>query len=364
VKIEPHNIRVHELIAGYKDNGEGGVVGLNGELDIRPPYQREFVYDARQRSAVIDTVRKGYPLNVMYFADRGDGTFEVMDGQQRTISICQYVNNEFALDYKYFHNLTPDEQDKILYYELIVYSCSGTESEKLDWFRTINIAGEKLYEQELRNAVYHGVWLSDAKKWFSRTGGPAAQVGDHYVTGSPIRQDLLEMALEWVCLRDGLKAVDEYMALHQHDPNATDLWSYYQRVLEWAKSTFPIVRKELKSVDWGLLFHEHGGSFPDGKEMEVRVAELMANEDVTRKYGVYQYVLDGQERHLSIRQFSDAQKREAYERQEGICPVCGKHFPIGEMEADHIKPWSLGGRTLPDNCKMLCKDDNRRKSNV
>jgi hypothetical protein len=364
MKIEQRNVRVHELVAGFKDNGEGGVVGLNGELDIRPPYQREFVYRDKQRNSVIETVRRGFPLNVMYFADRGDGTYEVMDGQQRTISICQYVNNEFGLDYKYFHNLTQDEQDSILYYELIVYFCSGTDSEKLDWFRTINIAGERLYEQELRNAVYHGVWLTDAKRWFSRSGGPAAQVGDNYVTGSPIRQELLAMALEWACLRDGLTAVDEYMALHQHDPNATDLWSHYQRVLEWAKSTFPVVRKELKSVDWGSLYHQHGSSFPDGKVMEQRVAELMADEDVTRKSGIYQYVLDGQEKHLSIRAFSSSQKREAYEEQKGICPACGKHFELSGMEADHIQPWSLGGRTIPVNCRMLCKEDNRRKSNI
>lgn len=165
-------------------------------------------------------------------------------------------------------------------------------------------------------------------------------------------------------VRDGLRAVDEYMALHQHDPNATDLWSHHQRVLEWAKSTFPVPRKELKSVDWGALHHDHGSSFPDGKVMEKRVAELMADEDVTRKYGIYQYVLDGEENHLSIRAFTSSQKREAYERQQGICPVCGKHFELTEMEADHVQPWSLGGRTIPSNCKMLCKDDNRRKSNV
>lgn len=364
MKIEQRNITIRDLVEGYSDDGEGGVVGFDGKLDIRPPFQREFVYKDQQRNAVIETVQRGFPLNVMYWAVRKDGTYEVMDGQQRTISICQYATSGFSLDYKYFHNLPQDEKDAIFDYELLVYLCEGNEGEKLDWFKTINIAGEKLMAQELRNAVYYGTWLTDAKKWFSRTAGPAAQKGEDYVTGTPIRQELLEMALEWVCLRDDLKVVDEYMAKHQHAPNATDLWSHYGRALEWAKSTFPVARKELKSVDWGALYHEHGSTFPDGAVMEQRVAELMADEDVTRKAGIYQYVLDGQEKHLSIRAFTPNQKREAYERQKGTCPVCGDHFELVEMEADHITPWSQGGRTIPDNCKMLCKDDNRRKSNI
>lgn len=364
MKIQQHSITVRDLVTGYRDDGEGGVVGLDGKVDVRPPYQREFVYKDKQRSAVVETVKRGFPLNVMYWADRGDGTFEVMDGQQRTISICQYVTGVFGLDYKYFHNLTADEQNQILDYELLVYLCSGRDSEKLDWFRTINIAGEKLTDQELRNAVYHGTWLSAAKTWFSRTGGPAAQVGDKYVTGSPIRQEVLELALEWVCLRDGLNAVDEYMAVHQNDPNATDLWDYYQRVLGWAKSTFPCERNFLTSVKWGALYKAHGDTYPDGNALEERVAALMADEDVTSKPGIYAYVLDGKEKWLSIRAFTPNQKREAYENQKGICRKCGEHFELTEMEADHITPWSKGGPTTADNCAMLCRDDNRRKSDT
>ena len=364
MKIEKRDVSIRDLVQGYTDDGEGGVVGYGGKLDIRPPYQREFVYDDKKRNAVIDTVNKHFPLNVMYWAARADGTFEVMDGQQRTISIGQYASSAFGLDYKYFHNLTDDQREQFLDYELLVYICEGNESEKLDWFKIINIAGMKLTPQELRNAVYYGTWLTDAKKWFSRTGGPAAQAGEGYVTGTPIRQEMLELALEWVCLRDGYVEVDDYMAIHQHDPNATDLWSYFQRVLEWAKSTFSVSRSELKSVDWGKLYHDHGSSFPDGQAMEARVAALMSDDEITKKAGIYPFALDGQERHLSLRGFTPNQKREAYEQQNGICPVCGVHFQLNEMEADHITPWSQGGRTIPANCQMLCKDDNRRKSDV
>lgn len=364
MKIEQRRVTVRELVAGFSDDGEGGVVGMGGLLDIRPAYQREFVYKEAQRAAVIDTVVRGFPLNVMYFSERGDGTFEVMDGQQRTISLCQFVTNAFSRDYRYFHNLGADEQAAILDYELLVYFCSGTETETLDWFRTINIAGEKLTDQELRNAVYHGPWLADAKRWFSRTSGPAATVSDGYVAGTPNRQDLLAKALRWAVLRDELGAIEEYMAAHQHDPNATDLWSYWQQVIAWATSTFPVRRSELRSVDWGALYVRHGDTFPDGAALEQRVAQLMGDDEVTRKAGIYPFVLDGDERHLSLRAFTANIKREAYERQAGVCPACGETFELAGMEADHITPWSKGGRSVAANCQMLCKDCNRRKSNV
>lgn len=313
----------------------------------------------------------------MYWAVHGDGTLEVMDGQQRTISLYQYATGEFSFDFgngpKYFHNLTQDERDRFLGYELLVYVCEGTDSEKLDWFRTIHIAGEKLADQELRNAVYHGTWLSDAKKWFSRTACPAAGAGEDYLKGTPIRQELLEKALQWICLRDGLFSVEHYMAMHQHDPNATDLWAYYQNVVEWAKSTFPVKRKELTRIDWGDLYHKHGDTFPDGDALERRVACLMADEDVQKKPGIYSYVLDGDEQQLNIRAFSPNQRRESYERQKGLC-AHGDHcrtpgnqdgkmrFELSKMEADHITPWSKGGHTTADNCQVLCVACNRQKS--
>ncbi len=356
MKIELKEITVQELTNGFQDNEENGVIGFGGKLDIRPPYQREFVYKDKQREAVIDTITKNYPLNVMYWADNGNGTFEVIDGQQRTISICQYVNGDFAYFFKYFHNLQKDEQEQILNYKIMVYICSGTDSEKLEWFKTINIAGEKLTEQELRNAVYSGTWVSDAKRYFSKNSRP--KIGDEYLNGTANRQEYLETAIDWICKGN----IVVYMANHQHDPTAIELWNYFQTVIGWTKATFPNYRKEMKGISWGLLYNEFKDQKLDPKKLEQQISELMQDEDISNKKGIYEYVLTGKERHLNIRAFTDNQKREAYERQKGICPVCTEHYEIGGMEADHITPWHLGGKTSADNCQMLCKDDNRRKS--
>jgi hypothetical protein len=358
MKIELKEITVRELVEGYQDNAEQGVVGYGGRLDIRPPYQREFIYKDKQRDAVVDTVTKNFPLNVMYWAVREDGNFEVIDGQQRTISICQYVSGEFSFKGRYFHNLQKDEQEQILDYKLMVYLCSGTDSEKLKWFQTINIAGEKLTEQELRNAVYAGSWVSDAKRYFSKNGCAAYQIGKDYLNGSPIRQDYLETVIDWISKGN----IESYMATHQHDPNANEIWLYFQSVINWVKATFPKYRKEMKGVAWGLLYNEFKDAKLDHKKLETEIAKLMQDEDVTNKKGIYEYVLTGKEKHLNIRAFSENQKREAYERQQGICVVCKKHFEFNEMEADHITPWHLGGKTIAENCQMLCREDNRRKS--
>jgi Protein of unknown function DUF262/HNH endonuclease len=356
MKIELKEITVKELTNGFQDNEENGVVGFGEKLDIRPPYQREFVYKDKQREAVIDTITKNYPLNVMYWADNGNGTFEVIDGQQRTISICQYVNGDFAYFFKYFHNLQKDEQEQILNYKLMVYICSGTDSEKLEWFKTINIAGEKLTEQELRNAVYSGSWVSDAKRYFSKNSRP--KIGDEYLNGTANRQEYFETAIDWISKGN----IVVYMANHQHDPTAIELWNYFQTVISWTKSTFPNYRKEMKGISWGLLYNEFKDQKLDPKILEQQIANLMQDEDVSNKKGIYEYALTGKERYLNIRAFTDNQKREAYERQKGICPVCTEHYEITGMEGDHITPWHLGGKTSADNCQMLCKEDNRRKS--
>jgi hypothetical protein len=362
--IKLQEIKVREIVEDYEDRDEAGVSGYGGRLDIRPPYQREFVYKDEQRNEVIRTVRKNFPLNVMYWVVREDGGFEVMDGQQRTISLCQYVNGDFSVEFDgnpyAFHNLTHDEQEQILDYPLQVYFCDGTDKEKLDWFEIINIAGEELTPQELRNAVYTGSWLADAKLKFSKSNAPAKGLAEKYVTGSPIRQQYLETALNW--LSDG--EIKQYMSDHQHDQNANELWLYFKAVIEWVENTFTNYRKEMKGVNWGKLYNEYGKQSVNTDELEAKISQLMRDEDVTKKSGIYTYVLTGDERPLSIRAFTDNQKREAYERQAGICPVCGKHFEISEMEADHITPWSKGGKTTADNCQMLCKDDNRRKSGV
>ena len=358
MKIDLKEITVRDLSDGYDDREEEGVVGYGGRLDIRPPYQREFIYKDKQRDAVVTTVTNGFPLNVMYWALRDDGGYEVIDGQQRTISVCQYVAGVFSYNNRYFHNLQDDEQAQILDYPLMVYVCEGTDSEKLDWFRIINIAGEKLTDQELRNAVYAGSWVSDAKRYFSKNVCPAFQIGQGYLAGSSIRQEYLETAIAWI----SEDQIEHYMAQHQHDPNASALWRYFQDVITWVKATFTVYRKEMKGVAWGALYNEFRDTVFDTNELEAKVRALIDDEDVQSHRGIYTYLLTGDTKHLSLRQFDDRIKRRVYEQQKGVCRQCKKHFDIGEMEADHITPWHLGGKTVEDNCQMLCKDDNRRKS--
>ena len=363
MKIELKEITVRDLTDGYADNDEDGVLGYSGKLDIRPPFQREFIYKDKQRDAVIDTVTKEFPLNVMYWAVRKDGNYEVIDGQQRTISICQYVNGDFSIDGMYFSNLQDDQRQQILDYVCMIYFCSGTDSEKLDWFRTINIAGEEHTDQELRNAVYAGPWTADAKRYFSKTGCAAYGLAGDYLKGVAIRQDYLETAIDWHAQAGGLRSmIEKYMGQHQHDDNATPLWQYFQRVIAWVKATFPKYRKEMKGVQWGPLYSQFKDQTLDTDKLEKLVAKLMMDEDVQRKPGIYSYVLDGDEKHLNIRAFLPNMKREAYERQKGVCVKCNKHFEFDQMEGDHIKPWHEGGKTIAENCQMLCKDDNRRKS--
>ena len=361
MQIELHKITVRDLTQGYEDNAENGVRAYGGRLDVRPPYQREFVYKDKQRDAVIDTLTRGFPLNVMYWAVRDDGTYEIIDGQQRTISICQYVNGDFAYLFRYFHNLQPDEQQQILDYELNVYICSGSDSEKLKWFQTINIAGEELTDQELRNAVYAGSWVSDAKRYFSKPGCVASKIASDYLTGSAIRQDYLETAISWIS--DG--NINVYMSNHQHDASSAPLWQFFQSVITWIESSFHPTKerkKIMKGIDWGSLYKEFKDSVIDSKAMDEEVKKLILDDDVTKKTGIYPYILTRKEKFLSIRAFSEAQKLAAYENQLGICPHCHEHFELNQMEADHITPWHEGGRTVAENCQMLCRECNRRKS--
>jgi hypothetical protein len=361
MKIDLHKISVRKVIVGYKDSAEEGVVAYSGKLDIRPKYQREFVYKEKQRNAVMETIKNSFPLNVMYWMIREDGGYEVLDGQQRTISIGQYVNGDFSLNDRFFHNLTKEEQDKILDYELMIYFCEGTDKERLDWFRIINIAGEKLTDQEIRNAVYTGPWLSDAKLKFSKSNCAAyllANDGGQLVSGSPIRQEYLETVLSWI----NDEKIEDYMAKHQHDKDADKLWDYFQNVIVWVRANFTNYRREMNSVQWGELYNKFKDKKLNVGKLEAEIKELMQDEDVTKKSGIYPYVLTRQERHLSIRAFTDKMKREAYERQNGKCTFCKKQFDISEMEADHIKPWHEGGKTISENCQMLCKEDNRIKS--
>lgn len=361
MKIELREISISELVSEYADNQENGVVAYGGKLDVRPPYQREFVYGDKERMAVIDTVMQEFPLNVMYWAVRDDGTYEIIDGQQRTISICQYVKGDFAYMFRYFHNLTQDEQQKILDYKLMVYFCEGTDSEKLKWFETINIAGKELTKQELRNAVYSGSWVSDAKRYFSKNGCVAYQIGGKYLNGSAIRQEYLETAIAWLSKGN----IEVYMSEHQHDKNALALWQYFQSVITWLEGTFvhtPERQRIMKGVDWGELYDVYHTQVIDTKAIEDEIRRLILDDDVTNKKGIFAYVLTRKEKHLNIRAFSEAQKLAAYERQQGVCAECRGHFELSQMEADHITPWHAGGRTIADNCQMLCRECNRRKS--
>ncbi len=361
MKIKLKEISIREVSNGYIDNAEEGVVGFGGKLNIRPKYQREFVYDEKQREEVIKTINNNFPLNVMYWMKNDNGMFEVLDGQQRTISFCQYIMGDFSINSRAFHNLTETEKEHILNYKLMIYICEGTDKERLDWFKIINIAGVKLTNQELRNAVYTGEWLTDAKKYFSKTGCVAYGLGNIYMNGSPIRQDYLETVIKWLAFNDN-KTIEDYMSEHQHDTNANVLWLYFQKVINWVKATFPIYRKEMKGLEWGIFYNKYGKDNLDPKELEEKIKNLMVDDDVTIRKGIYEYLLTKEEKHLNIRNFSENEKRQIYEQQEGICIKCKKHFLLEEMEADHITPWSKGGKTIIENCQMLCKECNRRKS--
>ena len=363
IRLEEHTIA--EVFNGYEDNAESGVVGFGGKLNIRPAFQREFVYKEKERNAVIDTVFKGFPLNVMYWVEDEHGNYELLDGQQRTISICQYRNGDFSMMIdgkpRTFRNLTAYEQQRFLDYKLMIYICKGNDKEKLDWFRTINIAGAVLTAQELRNAIYTGSWLTDAKRYFSKNGCVAYKTANKYLNGEMNRQAYLERAIKWIAAREGID-IEEYMSAHQHDSNASALWLYFNSVITWVQTIFPMYRKEMKGLEWGLLFNQYGNDSLDPATLETKISALMADKEVTKKSGVYEYLLSGKEKFLSLRQFDDDDKRAAYEQQQGICPICGKHFDFEKMHADHIRPWHSGGKTVFENLQMLFRDCNLKKS--
>lgn len=372
MKIDLQYVAVRDLVNGYENFDYDGVTGYGGLLDIRPKFQREFIYDMKQRRAVIRTMLDGFPLNVMYWSlhphpETATTAYELLDGQQRTMSICEYVEGEFSVDIdgypKNFDNLSAEDQSKILDYKLMIYHCEGTEDEKLRWFEIINIAGETLKPQELRNAIYTGPWLTDAKRYFSRENQAAHLLSRDYVTAGEVdRQALLEKAITWASGK-GDDSIKAYMNEHRLDPNAHALWTYFKSVIDWAKLTFPRVRGPLRSVPWNVLYEQFKDATLDANALEIEVKRLMTDDEVEKKSGIYTYVLTGDERALGLRTFTENQRREAYERQDGICTMCGEHFEFQEMDGDHILPWRLGGKTVPENCQMLCVRDNRSSSN-
>lgn len=371
MRIEPKAIKVKDVFVNYADNGENGVFAYDGRLTIRPAYQREFVYNAEQAEAVIHTILKRFPLNVMYWVKTGDEQYEVLDGQQRTLSVMQYLKHQFPVtidDKKYYWDALPDDKyDTIMNYEFMVYICEGNESEKLDWFKVVNIAGEKLTEQELRNSVYTGEWLSDAKRYFSKRNCAAKGLADKYITGDPVRQELLEKALKGICEYQGIKDITEYMAIHKSDNDADELWQYFQDVIRWTEKIFPTHYSDMKGLDWCHLYNEYHLNFYNSSVMSGEVKRLHEDEDVQKAKGIYEYLLSKDKdpfagRLLNLRAFDKRDKMAAYSKQNGICPICGQHFQFDEMEGDHIKPWSKGGHTTLDNCQMLCKDCNGKKT--
>ena len=375
MEVKHLTVKIRELVEGFKDLKEEGVTGCGGSLNIRPAFQREFVYPVSAQKAVIDSIMKGFPINTFYWGSVVGG-HEIIDGQQRTMSICNFCNNDFAIETSgltYFHSLTQEEKKKLLDYEITVYVCDGTEREKLDWFNIVNTGGVLLTKQELRNACYTGKWLTDAKKHFSRINCAAMVVGqvagNTVIKGSPDRQEILEKVLLWFADSRGIdtknkdNAIGQVMSEFRHQDNASELWEYFRSVMDFVKQVFIKHRKEMVGLDFGLMYNKHKGQTFDPIAIEQKVAALLQDEDVTKKSGVFEFVLGGNEKLLSIRAFSDKVRREVFEAQGGVCPICGENFAINEMQADHITAWSKGGKTTSDNCQMLCKKCNLGKSN-
>ena len=369
--IKQIEVTIGEITKGYINNDEQGVRGYDGKLDIRPPYQREFIYNEREQEAVIHTVLNGHPLNVMYWVKRSDDAecpYEVMDGQQRTLSLCEYVDGKFSYEFKNFFNQPADIQKKILDYRLTIYVCEGDDSDKLEWFKTINIAGKQLNTQEISNAIYAGPFISDAKRHFSKSNCAAYRLGKDLVEGTPIRQDFLKTALEWMASHETRcgkphTALD-YMAAHQHDPNSNNLWTYFQNVINWATTNFNPTkfRNIMKGLDWAKFYDENKDRTLDTENLAKRITALLQDGDVQRRKGVIPYVLTGDERHLNLRAFPDDIKLSVWAKQNHKCAICGKEFGYEFMEGDHITPWCEGGKTVIENCQMLCRECNRRKS--
>lgn len=371
--IKMEKIAIGDLVEGVNiDSGEEeGIFGWDGRLVIRPQYQRAFIYKPHQQIAVIESVRKGFPLNVMYWAGReesGDGEYEVLDGQQRTISICRFVAGKFFVkDFdgrkKSFGNLDEEHQKQILNYKIEVYFCHGTRSEKYEWFKIVNVGNMRLTEQELRNACYYGPWLEDAKRYFSKLNGDAHTLGSDYLKGPADRQKYLESAIRWQC---GDEDIEEFMDRHQQKKDARELRQHFETVAAWVKKTFPKKYSFMEEVNWGKLYAEYGNDDLDVEDIAEKVQKYSMNPEIKAKRGIYGYVLGGcrkeDENLLDLRAFPTAEKLAAYEQQGRICNHCKRPFKLKEMDGDHVLPWHEGGRTEFDNLQMLCRDCNQKKA--
>jgi 5-methylcytosine-specific restriction endonuclease McrA len=380
-------ITVRDICDGFVYNElEGkGLFGLSGKLTIQPEYQRNYIYAAdggKRESAVIESVLKGYPLGLIYFNKIPGERFEVLDGQQRITSIGRFVSDKFTIkdnddNEQYFGGMAQDKRDRILGTNLLIYECEGQESEIKEWFKTINIAGVPLNEQELLNAVYSGKFVTLAKETFSNSQNSNIQKWGAYVKGTPLRQDFLACALDWVSKGN----VSDYMSLHRTDITINELKNYFTSVIDWTSSVFTDVEKEMCGVEWGRLYETYHKQSYSPSAVSVKVQSLYANSYVKSRKGVFEYILGGStdSKLLEIRVFDEATKKIAYKAQtdkakgklESNCPHCAmghdankqKIWSVTDMEADHVAAWSKGGGTDIKNCQMLCKSHNRAKGN-
>lgn len=387
MEIKRVSIKIVDLCDGYKNDSEEdierGVYAYHGKLCVRPAFQRMFVYDKKQENAVIDTALKGFPLNIMYWVDNGDGTYDCLDGQQRTISLCNFVDgiSNFQAPWLkdnariYIHTLKridPDLYAKFMNYELEVYICHGTKAEQMEWFKTINIAGEELYPQELRNASYVSRWLTDAKRYFSKANAsstakcPAERLGGQYTNKNANRQEILEQVISW---RIGSKEdadICNYMEAHINDKDASDLWNYFNNVINWITTVFyETYDKGMATVNWGKLYNDYHTEDFDADEISEKFNELMmykATKELDISVAkICEYCITRDEKLLKHREFNEAQKTTMYNQQRGICPDCGKHYLKAEMHAHHIVPWYNGGVTELANGVMLCEECHRQR---
>ena len=379
------DLTIKDICEGFVYNElEGkGLFGLAGKLTIQPEYQRNYIYaDGKRDVAVIESILKGYPLGLIYFNKLQDNTLEVLDGQQRITSFGRFVTNKFAVKderemQQYFSGIAKDKQEIILNTKLLIYECEGPETEIKDWFRTINIAGVPLKNQELLNAVYSGPFVTLAKAAFSNSQNANIQKWSAYVSGSAIRQDFLERALEWVS-KDN---VDDYMSRHRFDKNITKLKSYFTSVIDWVSAIFTDVESEMRGLEWGRLYETYHNQGYSSEKVAAEVKKLYADPYIKNRKGVFEFILGGSTdtKLLDVRVFDEATKKSVYAIQTAEatknsvsnCPLCAlgqdanksKIWKIAEMDADHVMAWSKGGATDPKNCQMLCQTHNRAKGN-
>jgi len=378
-------ITVKDICEGFVYNElEGrGLFGLSGKLTIQPEYQRNYIYaDGKKDVAVIESILKGYPLGLIYFNKVSDDRFEVSDGQQRITSFGRYVTNKFAIKdengmEQYFSGIARDKQELIMETKLLIYECEGTETEIKEWFRTINIAGVPLNNQELLNAVYSGPFVTLGKEEFSNSQNAHIQKWSAYISGSVNRQEFLERALDWVSKGN----IGDYMSRHRYDHSIKELKTYFNTVIDWVSGIFIDVEDAMRGLEWGRLYETYRKQPYDPKKVSALVKELYTDPYVKNRKSIFEYILGGltDTRLLDVRVFDDATKRMVYTKQtdaakvDGIsnCPLCAlghdatknKIWTQNEMDADHVSAWSKGGATDIHNCQMLCKTHNRSKGN-